>query len=167
VSKSTPLKRSPIFIFGPPVLFSILGVVLLVQSETFTSPKLEIVTEQIEINKAEGLVPPTPALSDYLYPRLTIDWANQPYVVVNKLRTLNPIDYAPSNLVVMPSSESLDNSRNSYCTFSRQRARAYGRTNARRRLWSIVCELGIPDLRLSAPVILSQRRSNTDWRVLF
>jgi D-alanyl-D-alanine carboxypeptidase len=111
VSKSTPLKRSPIFIFGPPVLFSILGVVLLVQSETFTSPKLEIITEQIEINKTEGLVPPTPALSDYLYPRLTIDWANQPYVVVNKLRTLNPIDFAPANLVVMPSSESLDNSR--------------------------------------------------------
>lgn len=111
MSKSTPLKRSPIFIFGPPVLFSILGVVLLVQSETFTSPKLEIITEQIEINKTEGLVPPTPALSDYLYPRLTIDWANQPYVVVNKLRTLNPIDFAPANLVVMPSSESLDNSR--------------------------------------------------------
>jgi len=111
VSKSTPLKRSPIFIFGPPVLFSILGVVLLVQSETFTSPKLEIITEQIEINKAEGLVPPTPALTDYLYPRFTLDWANQPYVVVNKLRTLNPIDFAPANLVVMPSSESLDNSR--------------------------------------------------------
>ena len=111
MSKSTPLKRSPIFIFGPPVLFSILGVVLLVQSETFTSPKLEIVTEQIEINKSEGLVPPTPALTDYLYPRFTIDWANQPYVVVNKLRTLNPIDFAPANLVVMPSSESLDNSR--------------------------------------------------------
>ena len=111
MSKSTPLKRSPIFIFGPPVLFSILGVVLLVQSETFTSPKLEIITEQIEINKAEGLVPPTPALTDYLYPRFTLDWANQPYVVVNKLRTLNPIDFAPANLVVMPSSESLDNSR--------------------------------------------------------
>ena len=56
-------------------------------------------------------MPPTPALTDYLYPRFTIDWANQPYVVVNKLRTLNPIDFAPANLVVMPSSESLDNSR--------------------------------------------------------
>jgi len=111
VNNSTPVKRSPIFIFGPPVILSILGVGLLVQSGTFTSPKLEIITEQIEINKAQGLVPPTPALTDYLYPRFTIDWANQPYVVVNKLRTLNPINFAPANLAVMPSSESLDNSR--------------------------------------------------------
>jgi D-alanyl-D-alanine carboxypeptidase len=82
-----------------------------VQSGTVASPKLEIITEQITINEAQGRVPPTPSLTDYLYPRSTIDVANQPYVVVNKLRTLNPIDYAPSNLVVMPSSESLDNSR--------------------------------------------------------
>lgn len=108
---SNPVKRSPIFIFGPPIVLSILGVGLLVQSGTVASPKLEIITEQITINEAQGRVPPTPSLTDYLYPRSTIDVANQPYVVVNKLRTLNPIDYAPSNLVVMPSSESLDNSR--------------------------------------------------------
>ena len=109
--KSTPLKRSPLFIFGPPVLLSFLGVGLLVQSVSTASPKLEIVNEQITINAAEGLVPPTPALTDYIYPRLTIDSANQPLVVVNKLRALDPIDYAPSTLVAMPSSKSLDNSR--------------------------------------------------------
>ena len=109
--KSTPLKRSPLFIFGPPVLLSILGVGLIVQSGSFASPKLEMVSEQITINAAEGLVPPTPALTDYIYPRLTIDSANQPLVVVNKLRALDPIDFAPPILTVMPSSESLDNSR--------------------------------------------------------
>jgi zinc D-Ala-D-Ala carboxypeptidase len=109
--KSTPLKRSPLFIFGPPVLLSFLGVGLLVQSVSTASPKLEIVNEQITINAAEGLVPPTPALTDYIYPRLTIDSANQPLVVVNKLRALDPIDFAPPILTVMPSSESLDNSR--------------------------------------------------------
>ena len=109
--KSTPLKRSPLFIFGPPVLLSFLGVGLLVQSVSTASPKLEIVNEQITINAAEGLVPPTPALTDYIYPRLTIDSANQPLVVVNKLRALDPIDFAPPILTAMPSSESLDNSR--------------------------------------------------------
>ena len=109
--KSTPLKRSPLFIFGPPVLLSFLGVGLLVQSVSTASPKLEIVNEQITINAAEGLVPPTPALTDYIYPRLTIDSANQPLVVVNKLRALDPIDFAPPILTVMPSSDSLDNSR--------------------------------------------------------
>ncbi len=109
--KSTPLKRSPLFIFGPPVLLSFLGVGLLVQSVSTASPKLEMVNEQITINAAEGLVPPTPALTDYIYPRLTIDSANQPLVVVNKLRALDPIDFAPPILTVMPSSDSLDNSR--------------------------------------------------------
>ena len=109
--KSTPLKRSPLFIFGPPVLLSILGVGLLVQSGSFASPKLEMVNEQITINAAQGLVPPTLGLTDYIYPRLTIDSANQPLVVVNKLRALDPIDYAPSTLVAMPSSKSLDNPR--------------------------------------------------------
>ena len=109
--KSTPLKRSPLFIFGPPVLLSFLGVGLLVQSVSTASPKLEIVNEQITINAAEGRVPPTPELTDYIYPRLTIDSANQPLVVVNKLRALDPIDFAPPILTVMPSSESLDNSR--------------------------------------------------------
>jgi len=70
-----------------------------------------MVNEQITINAAEGLVPPTPALTDYIYPRLTIDSANQPLVVVNKLRALDPIDFAPPILTVMPSSDSLDNSR--------------------------------------------------------
>ena len=109
--KSTPLKRSPLFIFGPPVLLSILGVGLIVQSGSFASPKLEMVNEQITINAAEGRVPPTLGLTDYIYPRLTIDSANQPLVVVNKLRALDPIDFAPPILAVMPSSESLDNSR--------------------------------------------------------
>jgi D-alanyl-D-alanine carboxypeptidase len=109
--KSTPLKRSPLFIFGPPVLLSIVGVGLLVQSGSFASPKLEMVNEQITINAAEGLVPPTLGLTDYIYPRLTIDSANQPLVVVNKLRALDPIDFAPPSLTAMPSSESLDNSR--------------------------------------------------------
>ena len=111
MTKSAPLKRSLLFIFGPPVLLSFLGVGLLVQSVSTASPKLEIVNEQITINAAEGLVPPTPALTDYIYPRLTIDSANQPLVVVNKLRALDPIDFAPPILTVMPSSDSLDNSR--------------------------------------------------------
>ena len=111
MTKSAPLKRSLLFIFGPPVLLSFLGVGLLVQSVSTASPKLEMVNDQISINAAEGVAPPTPALTDYIYPRLTIDSANQPLVVVNKLRALDPIDFAPPILTVMPSSDSLDNSR--------------------------------------------------------
>jgi D-alanyl-D-alanine carboxypeptidase len=109
--KSTPRKRSPLFIFGPPVLLSILGFGLLIQSGILASPKLEMINEQNRISAAQGLVPPTLGLTDYIYPRLTIESANQPLVVVNKQRALDPIDFAPSSLVVMPSSKSLDNSR--------------------------------------------------------
>ncbi len=107
----TPLKRSPIFIFGPPLILGTLGLGLVLQSGMFASPEHTIIAQQVEAFQAQNLTPPTPEMTDYLYPRSTIDFANQQYVVVNKHRELHPIDYAPAILVAAPSSESLDNSR--------------------------------------------------------
>ncbi len=108
---STPLKRSPIFIFGPPLVLGTIGIGLILQSGMFSGPEHEIIAEQVALFEEQKLTPPTPALTDYLYLRSTIDFANQQYVVVNKQRELHPIDYAPATLVAAPSSESLDNSR--------------------------------------------------------
>ena len=54
---------------------------------------------------------PTLGVTDYLYPRLATEFAGAEWVLVNKDRPLNPIDFAPEDLRAMESSESLDNSR--------------------------------------------------------
>ena len=111
MGNTTPVKRSPLFVFGPPFILASLGVVLVSQSGILASQSYELIEEQTIQFQTAGLTPPTPQIGDYLYPQFTIDYANQDYVVVNKQRPLNPIDYEPPMLVAPPSSESLDNSR--------------------------------------------------------
>ncbi|HBB39747.1 MAG TPA: hypothetical protein DCZ33_05840, partial [Candidatus Aquiluna sp.] len=105
------MKRSPIFIFGPPFVLASLGIALILQGGLFQAQSFELIEEQTVEFQTAGLIPPTPFTSDYLYPRFTIDHAFQELVVVNKQRELDPIDYAPPTLVTVPSSAALDNSR--------------------------------------------------------
>ncbi|MCF8529194.1 MAG: M15 family metallopeptidase [Aquiluna sp.] len=108
--KSTPLRRNPIFVFGPPVVLFALGISLVSQPDAF-GQKHEIILAQIEANKEAGHIPPTPEIDEYLYPLFATEHAGNEYVVVNKQRPLNPIDYAPASLREINSSKSLDNSR--------------------------------------------------------
>ena len=109
--KSNSLRRNPIFVFGPPIALLTLGISLIVQPNSFGQPKHQLILDRIEQRAESGWVVPDPAITDYLYPRLAIDFAGNSWVVVNKNRPLNPIDYAPADLRAMESSSSLDNSR--------------------------------------------------------
>ena len=106
--KSTPLKRRAAFVFGPPIVLGILGVVILIQAAT-AAPRMTMVLERIEARAQAGWVVPTPAFDEYLYPRFLTEHAGNELVVINKLRPINPIDFAPSNLRVLPSTDSLSN----------------------------------------------------------
>ena len=108
--KSTPLRRNPIFVFGPAAVLLALGFSLITQPGAF-GQKHEIILAQLAANKEAGLVPPTPEFHTYLYPNFALDFAGTELVVVNKQRPLNPIDFAPSTLREIKSSKSLDNSR--------------------------------------------------------
>ena len=109
--KSRPVRRNPIFVFGPPIAFLSLGLSLIFQPNSFGSNQHEIILDRIKEREASGWVVPTLGVTDYLYPRLATDFAGTEWVLVNKDRPLNPIDFAPEDLRAMESSESLDNSR--------------------------------------------------------
>jgi zinc D-Ala-D-Ala carboxypeptidase len=111
VPKSNSLRRNPLFVFGPPVALVSLGLSLIFQPNSFGSNQHEIILDRIQERAESGWVVPTPELTDYLYPRLALDMAGHQWVILNKSRPLNPIDFAPVDLVAMDSSASLDNSR--------------------------------------------------------
>ena len=109
--KSNSLRRNPLFVFGPPVALLSLGLSLIFQPNSFGANQHEIILDRIEQRAESGWVVPDPAFTDYLYPRLALDVAGNQWVLLNKSRPLNPIDFAPENIRAMESSESLDNSR--------------------------------------------------------
>ena len=109
--KSNSLRRNPLFVFGPPVALVSLGLSLIFQPGSFGSNQHQIILDRIEERAQSGWVVPTPEFTDYLYPRMTLDMAGHQWVLLNKSRPLNPIDFAPENLRAMTSSTSLDNSR--------------------------------------------------------
>jgi hypothetical protein len=47
VPQPTPLKKNPIFVFGPPIALALIGIILLLQS-CFGSPRPDPVPEQSE-----------------------------------------------------------------------------------------------------------------------
>ena len=94
--------------FGPPLLAATLGVTLLVQGASGSN--FEILKERREARLEAGWVVPTLEVTDYLYPRLATEFAGSQWVVVNKHRPLNPIDFAPQ-VREIESSSALDNSR--------------------------------------------------------
>lgn len=109
--KHRPVRRNPIFVFGPPVAFLSLGLSLIFQPNSFGANQHEIILDRIKERAETGWVVPTLAITDYQYPRLSLDIAGSEWVLVNKDRPLNPIDFAPEDLRAMETSEHLDNSR--------------------------------------------------------
>jgi zinc D-Ala-D-Ala carboxypeptidase len=111
VPKSNSLRRNPLFVFGPPVALLSLGLSLIFQPNSFGSNQHQMILDRIEERAQSGWVVPNPEFTDYLYPRIALDIAGNQWVLLNKSRPLNPIDFAPSDLRAMESSSSLDNSR--------------------------------------------------------
>ncbi|MDP4756706.1 MAG: M15 family metallopeptidase [Aquiluna sp.] len=109
--KSNSLRRNPLFVFGPPVALVSLGFSLIFQPNSFGSQQHEIILDRIEQRAESGWEVPELEFTDYLYPRLAMDQPSHPWVLLNKSRPLNPIDYAPTDLRTMESSSALDNSR--------------------------------------------------------
>lgn len=109
--KSNSLKRNPIFVFGPPVALLSLGLSMIFQPNSFGSNQHELILDRIKAREESGWVVPQPALTDYLFPRHAIDQAGHEWVLINKTRPLNPIDFAPEDLRAVKTSDSLDNPR--------------------------------------------------------
>ena len=109
--KHRPVRRNPIFVFGPPIAFLSLGLSLIFQPNSFGANQHEIILDRIKERAETGWVVPTLGITDYQYPRLSLDIAGKEWVLVNKDRPLNPIDFAPEDLRAMKTSEHLDNSR--------------------------------------------------------
>lgn len=109
--KSNSLKRNPLFVFGPPIALLSLGVSLIVQPGSFGSNQHRLILDRIQERESIGWVVPNPELTEFLYPRLATEFPHSTWLIVNKNRPLNPIDYAPTDLRAMKSSSSLDNSR--------------------------------------------------------
>lgn len=109
--KSSSLKRNPLFVFGPPIALLSLGVSLLVQPGSFASNQHRLILDHIQERESTGWVVPNPELTEFLYPRLATEFPHSTWLIVNKNRPLNPIDFAPTDLRAVKSSSSLDNSR--------------------------------------------------------
>jgi D-alanyl-D-alanine carboxypeptidase len=73
--------------------------------------KHEIILERIAQRADAGWVVPSPDFETYDYVRFATGLAGTDWVIVNKIRPLLPIDYAPSNLREIKTSKTLDNSR--------------------------------------------------------
>lgn len=97
--KSRRLTRNPFFVFGPALILATIGIFLLV----FSSPSDAVLRFSEKALKIQ--------LVQFDKQKLSIDEANSTWVVVNKLRPLNPADYAPEKLSRLPSSPSLNNQK--------------------------------------------------------
>lgn len=99
MSKSRRLTRNPIFVFGPAIVLATIGILLLVFSPPsdavirFSEKALNIQIVQFDKQKN------------------SIDQASSSWVVVNKLRPLEPANYAPAKLSRLPSTASLNNQK--------------------------------------------------------
>lgn len=97
--KSRRMTRSPLFVFGPPTLLTIIGLLLLVAS----SPS--------EANRSPNLLANSQSAALFDKSQFSIDQASSSWVVVNKLRPLDPITYSPTKLSRLPSTGTLNNQR--------------------------------------------------------
>lgn len=71
----------------------------------------EIILDRIQAREDSNWVVPNPSFDSFDYIRLATGFGGSDWVVVNKQRPLNPVDYEPGNLREMVSSKTLDNSR--------------------------------------------------------
>ncbi len=99
MSKSRPVTKNTMFVFGPAVVLAIVGLFLLV----FASPSdamLRLSERTLNIQ-----------LTQFDKQKQSIDQASSSWVVVNKLRPLSPANYAPAKLSRLPSTASLNNQK--------------------------------------------------------
>ena len=96
--------------FVPPIVLGLIGLALVLQPNAFGA-KHELIAEQVT-KRSEASVPTKVlAFSSFDTNRLGTDLAGSDLVLVNKQRPLNPLDYQPTNLRKIETSDSLDNSR--------------------------------------------------------
>ena len=108
--KSRPLVRNPLFVFVPPIVLLVLGLILIGQPGAF-APTHELVTQAINERRSLEKNPNVLSLAAYHQTRLATSVGGSDFVVVNKHRPLQPIEYQPVNLREIASSKNLDNSR--------------------------------------------------------
>lgn len=110
MSKYTVVGRNPIMVFAPALVMALAGLSLISQPNAF-GKQHELIQERVAVLSSQDNLVAGPSFQNFFYPRLLTNGAGQNLVVVNKLRPLNPIDYAPAGLRIVKSSKSLDNSR--------------------------------------------------------
>ena len=96
--------------FVPPIVLLGLGLSLISQPGAF-APEHELVTQAINERKASEQDTEVLSVISYRQTRLATSVGGSDFVVVNKHRPLQPIDYQPVNLREIASSKNLDNSR--------------------------------------------------------
>jgi D-alanyl-D-alanine carboxypeptidase len=97
-------------VFVPPIVLLGIGLSLISQPGAF-APEHELVTQAINERKSSETEPSVLSIAAYHQTRLATYWGGSDFVVVNKHRPLQPIEYQPANLREIASSKSLDNSR--------------------------------------------------------
>ena len=108
--QSTPVQKRAAFVFLPPAVALIVGILLIIQPSSAVS-SFDVLKERKQARAEIGWVIPQPRINDYLYPNLSPTFAESEWVVVNKSRPLSPAKFTPE-LREIKSSASLDNSRN-------------------------------------------------------
>lgn len=96
--------------FVPPIALLALGFTLIFQPGAF-APQHELVVQAINERRVSEKQPKALPLTEFHQTRLATNFASSDFVVVNKQRPLQPLDFKPVNLRKIASSESLDNSR--------------------------------------------------------
>lgn len=96
--------------FGPPLALGILGALMLIQS-AFAGPRLDIIQQRLESVESTNQSIARAPLTSHSFPRLMMGNASSIFVLVNKHNQIEPFNFEPSDLVVVKTSKSLDNSR--------------------------------------------------------
>lgn len=96
--------------FVPPIVLLGLGLGLISQPGAF-APEHELITQAINERKASEQNTKVLSVVSYHQTRLATSVGGSDFVVVNKHRPLQPIEYQPVNLREIASSKNLDNSR--------------------------------------------------------
>lgn len=105
--QSTPVSKRAAFVFLPPAAALIVGSMLISQASSAIS-NFEVLNKRRDDLAGEAMK--VASLMSYQSTLRAIDSAQSELVVVNKHRPLTPATFEPE-LVVVPSSQALDNSR--------------------------------------------------------
>lgn len=120
MSKSSKKQRSTTFVFLPPLILVLAAAFLFLDPVSHSDAELDNLQPAMP-QVADRLDPPLvlnpemppieSANSGIDFSQYSLGDAASPWVVVNKQRALNPINYVPQKLLVPESTQYLDNSR--------------------------------------------------------